>query len=265
MRVATSSTRKSQIVRSYTDDKGRKVADLVLRAQDYLFSQNTIVSSVSTEQNSHLIQARTSNLVNSNGETWTNESLKASYQTFIGAWNYLNHVQIPEKSIGFIGDAALRKIPLQDSPSEFVYYVDILVCTHRENTQIVNKIALGEIEYLSMGCDVLKTQCSRCGKIIDYTKASSLGDVEDICDHLLTQKGKIFTDRSGNQRVCAELLGTSEEGTCTFTEASFLTMSPAFDGAVKRNILPIKPEQAVAITVPEWALEKPAMQKYLAY
>lgn len=232
---------------------------VTLSAKDYLFTQNTICSSVCLEPNTHLIYPFANNLVNSNGETWSNPVLKKHYSSFIGAWNYLNHVQIPAKSIGFIADAALRKLPIEENPEFYVYYVDILVCTHRENSKIVEKIALGDIMYLSMGCDVLSSTCSKCGHLVDYSDGSN----PDLCQHLLVEKGKSYQDKNGTFRVCAELLGDESPNGCTFTEASFLTQTPAFGGAVKRNILPIEPDQSVEISLPSWALQKPALKKYL--
>lgn len=264
-------SQRKAAVQSQEDKTGKAsgVTVLSLPSKEFLFTQNTICCSVSLENGSHLIKSASSDYVNNNGETWSNESLKANYKSFIGAWNYLDHIQIPAKSIGVIPDAVLRKIALPTSPKDFIYYVDILVATHRANEKICREIATGGIEYLSMGCNVHVSTCSKCGHVMDFSEEDEtyLGFEEETsveCEHMLLHKGKIFTDARGQKRKCAEILGTSQEGTVDFFEASFLTKPPAFHGAVKRNVLSIDKDSVVSVEYPTDKLDKPAAEKYLS-
>ncbi|GAG88474.1 unnamed protein product, partial [marine sediment metagenome] len=103
-----------------------------LSSNDFVFNQATIVSSVILEPNSFLIHPVTNKYVNTNGDAWSNETLKNNYKSFIGAWNYVNHVQEPVQSVGFLADAALRKFVLDPEEKVYNYYTDILVATHRD-------------------------------------------------------------------------------------------------------------------------------------
>lgn len=250
-RVAKKTTAaKSQLVPL---DEGR--SKLILRGKDFLFSQCTIVSSVCLEPNSHLIRPMASKFVNANGDAWSNEALKATYPSFIGAYNFVNHVQDPEKSVGFIADAMLRRMVLDAESRTHIHYVDILVATHRDFEDLIKKISTSQIEFLSMGCDILRSTCSACG----HTAIEEA----DACDHLLYQKGKYFIDPRGVKRITAELLGDEDPRSVTFIEASWLTEPPAFGGAVKRNLLPIPADTTVEIAIPTGAAMRDAVQRFI--
>jgi len=242
----------------------QKTAKIALDPGDFVFTQSSIISSVSLETNSYLIRPETAKFINGNGDTWSNESLRANYRSFIGAFNYLNHVQEPAQAKGFIADAALRRIDLPGKRPTHIYYTDILVATHRDHTDLVAKILDGSIEFMSMGCDVFYSTCSKCGNITkEGLTSSALGAEVMMCECLLTAKGKSFIDTKGRRRTIAEILGSEKEGSCNFTEASWLSEPPAFGGAAKRHILPISPETSIEIQLPKAALEKEAMRKYL--
>ncbi|HEC66053.1 MAG TPA: hypothetical protein ENI23_12230 [bacterium] len=230
MRIKTASRKRRSGFTSSQQDNGEK--QINLNSSDYIFSQTSIVSSVQLERNSHIITPETSKYVNTNGDTWSNEALKSNYGSFIGAFNYVNHEQIPEKSAGFVADAALRKIFIDPEVNSHIYYTDILTATHRDHSSLVRKILSNEIEYLSMGCDCEISMCSRCGHKLG-------NDFDLLCDHLEFAKGKYYVDVSGKKRRIAELLGTEEKGSVTFTEASWLTEPPAFHGASRRHTLSI--------------------------
>lgn len=194
--------------------------------------------------------------INSNGDGWTNEALRANYHTFVGAYNYVNHVQDPAKSVGFIADAALRRIVIDPQEHTFIHYVDILVCTHRDFSDLVQKILTNDIQYLSMGCDMQFSTCSACGHV-------AYDDI-DLCEHILTQKGKYFIDRHGVKRITAELLGNQVPGTVTFIEASWLTQPPAFGGAVKRNLLPVPAGAVVELSMSSEAASREAVTRFVS-
>jgi hypothetical protein len=233
----------------------KEEAVVELSSNDYIFAQASIVSSTMLENNSYKIHPLTNKYVNSNGDGWSNETLKNNYKSFIGGYNYVNHVQEHEKAVGFLGDAALRKIIVSPEENIFVYYVDLLIVTHRDMQNLVKKLLNDQIEYLSMGCEAETSLCTRCGE--------TFRDDEDMCDHLTFDKGKYYLDKFGKKRIIAELLGNEEQGSCNFIEASYLTQVPASGMAVKRNILSIRPECSVQLHMPKWAIEKKAVQKFI--
>lgn len=227
---------------------------LALPARDFLFAQTSIVSSVMLEDNSHLIRPETAQFVNANGDTWSNQSLRANYESFIGAFNFVNHDQRPEKSVGFIADAALRQIWIDPKERIFIYYVDILVATSREFTKLCEGILTSKIEYLSMGCDMEISTCSACGNVAE--------DEFDLCPHLQDSKGKSFIDKHGVKRVTAEILGNAERGSVVFVEASWLTEPPAFGGAAKRSVMSLDSDATVIVQMPGWAAQRPAVEMW---
>jgi hypothetical protein len=249
-KIIASSNKKSGVKKVSKED-----ATIELASNDYVFAQASIVSSAMTEPNSFKIHPSTSKYINSNGDGWKNEALKSNYKSFIGAYNYVNHVQEHEKAVGFIGDAALRKIIVDPKENIYVYYVDILVVTHRDMESLVRKLLSNNIEFLSMGCEAETSQCSQCGDIFE--------DDESMCDHLTFSKGKYYIDTYGKKRIIAELLGDEKEGSCNFIEASYLTQVPASGMAVKRNILSIPSGCNVQLHMPKWAIEKKAVQKFV--
>lgn len=248
-----------KIIASGKDGGLKKVskekATVELSSNDYVFAQASIVSSAMLEQNSYKVHPLTAKYINSNGDGWSNETLKNNYESFIGAYNYVNHVQEHEKAVGFLGDAALRKIIVDPKQNIFVYYVDLLIVTHRDMQRLIKKLLSDQIEYLSMGCEAEISQCTYCGE--------TFGDDEEMCDHLTFNKGKYYIDTYGKRRVIAELLGNEEKGSVEFIEASYLTQVPASGMAVKRNILSIPSGCSVQLKMPKWAIEKKAVQKFV--
>lgn len=172
----------------------------------------------------YYIKPESAQFVNNNGDSWSREVLMKSFRTFIGAHNFLEHVQIEEQSKGRIVDAVARDI----GPS---VYVDILVATDRKHAQLVHDIENGRMGTLSMGCSCEFTLCSQCGNVaVDET---------DLCEHVKYSKLNTFFDPRGQRRVVAELCGHAshgETGGVHFIEASWVAV-PAFAGAVMRNII----------------------------
>jgi hypothetical protein len=60
-------------------------------ADKYLFSHCSIVSSCNVEENGYYVKAPTDELVNNNGNGWSDEVLLACFRSFVGAENYLEH------------------------------------------------------------------------------------------------------------------------------------------------------------------------------
>ncbi len=162
-------------------------------------------------------------LVNNNGDAWERSLLLSTYRSFIGAHNYLEHIQLPELSKGFIVDAIARDLGNS-------CYIDILVATDRKHTQLVSDILSGAISGLSMGCISIFTTCSKCGNVAS--------DDAQLCP-CIQYDGKLstFVDEAGLPQVLAEIIGhVSIANSNQFIEASWVR-NPAFRGAVRRNIL----------------------------
>jgi hypothetical protein len=214
--------------------------------KDYLLTHCTIVASVDTENGpkalgrhledgftvdrrfqDYYITAKTSAYINSNHDAWERKLLLASFRTFVGGENYVEHLQLPEMSKGKIVDACARDIG--DS-----VYIDILVATARKHRPLIAAINSKQLQTLSMGCNVSFTACTKCGNVA--------ADETELCAHIKYEKGNTFLDILGTQRKIAELCGNvSEPNSNKFIEASWVG-NPAFKGAVVRNIL--SPEEA---------------------
>jgi hypothetical protein len=196
----------------------------------YLLSHCTIMASVMVEEEpfDYLIKPETSHLVNNNDDAWSNEVLKLSAPTFVGAFNFVEHFQNSKYAKGHILSQVLRKINI--APDIWVYFCDILVATDITHEKLVSDIREGKVRYLSMGCVTDLVICSYCG--------THVTDATTYCNHLQFQKGTFLADDDGVPRRIAELCGhkTMPNGGVKFVEASWVA-TPAFPGAAKRNIV----------------------------
>jgi hypothetical protein len=202
--------------------------------EEYLFTHCTIVSSVNVEDNGYYIKPVCSELVNNNGNAWSDPVLLATFRSFVNAENYYEHVQVPALSKGKILDAVIRPVKFASATGQStdVYYVDILVATHKKHNTLVSRIAGGELTTMSMGCIAHWVQCSRCGK--------EISDSMENCEHLDNELLQTFKDENGVERVVAELCGrctrvngklAGDPKSVEFIEASWVE-HPAFRGAV---------------------------------
>ena len=223
-----------------------RIANVILRKADpkrYLLSHATIVASVDTYAPKGVKTGRLMNrgvqievrhpdyrikpdgheIVNNNGDAWERSLLLSTYRTFIGAPNYLEHIQLPELSKGFIIDAISRDLGK-------TCYIDILVGTDRKHGKLVSDILSGEMSALSMGCISLFTICTKCGNIA--------ADDAQLCPCVQYEgKGNPYADEDGVQHPISELIGhVSVPNSNQFIEASWVK-NPAFRGAVRRNFL----------------------------
>ena len=216
---------------------------------NYLFSHCTIVASVKVEDNGYHIDPACSELVNNNGNAWTSQVLMATFKSFVGGENYLEHVQVPELSKGKILDAVLRPVTHKgkNGKTADIYYCDILVATDKKHDALVSKIAGGELTTMSMGCLADYVQCSKCGKV--------MGDNEPNCRHLESEMLQTFVDKDGVERVVAELCGrmvkkggiwVGDGKSVKFIEASWVER-PAFTGAVLNHYVSDLSKEAMAV------------------
>jgi hypothetical protein len=165
---------------------------------------------------------------NNNDDAWTNEVLKLSHKSFVGAFNFVEHFQNSKYAKGHILDAVLRKVTL--GGDVWVYYCDILVATDVSHEKLVEDIRTNKVKYLSMGCVTDLVICSYCG--------ARVNDQGAYCNHLAFQKSSYIPDENGIFRRVAELCGHKSlpNGGVKFVEASWVA-TPAFPGASKRNIV----------------------------
>ena len=212
----------------------------------HLFSHCSIVSSVQTEDDGHSIKPACSDLVNNNGNAWTNPISEVTFRSFVGAQNYYEHVQVPELSKGKILDAVLRPVKHKGSSGDTadIYYVDILVATERRHDNLVRRIESNELKTLSMGCLCPQVQCSRCGSVF--------GDNDPSCEHITSQLRQEYEDKDGVKRIVSELCGRTfikdgklvgDPESCKFIEASWVE-NPAFAGAVLHHFVVNPPSRA---------------------
>ena len=144
----------------------------------YLLTHATIVASVDTDDVPNVKLGAVSELgrrinrrwanyrvkpacdiyINNNNDCWDRPVLLKSYRTFVGAHNFVEHVQIEEQSKGRIIDAAARD--LGDS-----VYIDILIATDRAHHDLIRQIEGGRMGTMSMGCSVTETICTKCGNV----------------------------------------------------------------------------------------------------
>jgi len=225
-------------------DRTARVAIQNYSPDKYLLTHSTIICSVDTEEPPNVkvgevteglrkinrkyanywITPDTLKGINSNQDAWERKLLLATYRTFIGAENYLEHVQVPELSKGKIIDAVARDL------GDHVY-VDILTATDRKHTELIKDIESGKMAAMSMGCTIQYSQCTKCGNVaVDET---------ELCSCVKYEKGNIFIRSDGKRGVIAELCGHADDpDSVQFIEASWVE-NPAFKGAVTHHVLNI--------------------------
>lgn len=123
---------------------------------NYLLSWATAVAGIETESDGHTIVVPHNKWVNHNANAWLNEVLLESYNSFILAENYLEHIQVPELSKGKILDAVAWVVEKQfngyKEPIPTVF-IDCLVATDKKkHPKLVNSITSGALNTTSMGC-----------------------------------------------------------------------------------------------------------------
>lgn len=87
--------------------------------KDYLFTHATICCSVETEADGHTIKKACNELVNDNGNAWTNPVLIETFRSFIGAENYLEHC--------FVAGTLVNMANGSFKPIEEVWFDDVIL------------------------------------------------------------------------------------------------------------------------------------------
>jgi len=125
------------------------------------------------------VRACTADVPNLNYDMLPDRELKTAYKTFIGAYNYLNHDnQDPAKARGAVIDARYHDEDPSDRWIECLIEMDEDRCP-----KLCSLIRSGEIDTVSMGCNVESTTCSVCGHTAEYPF--------QYCSHV-QQKGRKF-------------------------------------------------------------------------
>lgn len=123
------------------------------------------------------VRACTADVPNLNYDMLPSSELKGkeAYKTFIGSYVYLNHDNTdPLKARGAIIDAKYHDEDPDDQWVEILEELDEEKCP-----KLCSLIRSGEIDTVSMGCEVTSTTCSICGNEAEYPF--------EYCDHI---KGK---------------------------------------------------------------------------
>ena len=235
-----------------------KTASEVLSQYDpsrWLLSHVTIMASVDIQlakpndpKSDYFIKPEHSIFVNNNGDCWERELLAKTYRTFLGANNYVEHIQQPEFARGKVVDVALREVDLgldaQGKPNNTLY-VDLLIATSWEFPDMCQKILSGEYNAVSMGCLIAYSRCSRCGNVAH--------DDSEQCEHVQLYRRNTFYDEYGNKRIIAEICGHKDDPkSVNFMDASWVR-KPAFPGAVLRNI--VSPQESIAANITKAAIK----------
>jgi hypothetical protein len=235
-------------------DAGNSV--VCLSSNDYVFHQVTALSSCQID--GFIISSDTTKFINDNNNAWSHTHLKQYYSSFIGGHNYYEHQQEPSKSLGFICDARIRPVKINEE-GVMVYYCDLLIATNISkpyNHTLTENIARGQITTFSMGCESTSIRCSRCGLISE--------DSENDCNHLMFQLGDGFLTKEGKDSQTAAIIfdkaADGTQGSIEFYEISYVK-DPAFPGAVAGWKVEVPADTKVYFSVPNSALTRPEPMK----
>lgn len=125
------------------------------------------------------VRACTADVPNLNYDMLPGRELKTAYKSFIGAYNYLNHDNTdPAKARGAVIDAKYHDEDPDDKWIECLIEMDEERCP-----KLCSLVRSGEIDTVSMGCNVESTTCSVCGNVAEYPF--------QYCEHV-QQKGRKF-------------------------------------------------------------------------
>jgi hypothetical protein len=124
-----------------------------------------------------------SSRVNANYDGWPKEDLEQSWRTFIGRPTFVEHQNFDtKKTRGVILDAKFHKDRLG---SQDDWWIELLIEVDASTyPKLAKAIIEGDLNAVSMGCDVDLTRCSVCG--------NEAHDVSEYCAHIPNQKGMII-------------------------------------------------------------------------
>lgn len=225
-------------------EQASRILNKPFKPENYLLTHASIVASVDTEvvpnvrlgtfgtnlnkvnrrYGDYRITEDTQKWINNNSDAFSRGVLLKAYNTFIGAHNFVEHIQLEELSKGRIIDVVPRDVGGS-------IYADILIATDRAHTSLIRDIESKKLATLSMGCLCDFTVCTKCGNVAV--------DESELCYCIRYEKGKSYFDELGVRRKIAELCGHETAGIhggVRFIEASWVE-KPAFTGAVVQTML----------------------------
>lgn len=160
--------------------------------------------------------------VNRNFDGFESSELKRAYATFEGRPVFVNHENHdPTRTRGIVVASAYR----EDGDDR---YIELLIEVDAQAfPKLAQEIADGNIDSVSMGCEVEYTICSYCGNEAD--------DLGDFCEHVLNHKGQTLQRASANGEVEDVLVYEICRGV-NFFEISFV-FDPADETALAQTVL----------------------------
>ena len=163
---------------------------------------------------SRAISSRT----NDNFDTYPADELRKSYRTFVGKPVFVNHNNDdPRRGRGIILDAVLHEHTAPDGSPDT--WVEVLMEVDAVRfPRLAQAILDGDIDRTSMGCNVMSSECSYCGKVASTP--------DQYCEHINNQKGRRLRRRAATGGVESVLVHEVCRG-LSFFENSLLVDEPA--------------------------------------
>lgn len=160
--------------------------------------------------------------VNRNFDGFESSELKRAYATFEGRPVFVNHENHdPTRTRGIVVASAYR----EDNDDR---YIELLIEVDAQAfPKLAQEIADGNIDSVSMGCEVEYTICSYCGNEAD--------DLGDFCEHVLHHKGQTLQRAAANGEIEDVLVYEICRGV-NFFEISFV-FDPADETALAQTVL----------------------------
>lgn len=163
--------------------------------------------------------------VNRNFDGFRSSELKAAYHTFEGRPVFVNHANSDHKrSRGIILGARYH----ENGDDK---YISLLIeVDGRAFPKLAKEIEEGNIDAVSMGCDVRESHCSYCGNVAVTP--------QQFCDHVLYHKGQVLHHpQKGATLVYEDCRGLN------FFEISYV-FDPADETALFENVIVAKVKDA---------------------
>jgi hypothetical protein len=146
-----------------------------------------------------------SSRVNKNHDGWPSEELAKSYKTFLGKPNFVDHNNHdPERMRGVVVDAQLHVDDDKTSALDPYYatapkehtpptWIELLIETDAKAfPKLAKAIVNGDIDGVSMGCNVERSKCSHCGNWAT--------NPDEYCQHI-RNKGAEFDYHRDGQKI----------------------------------------------------------------
>lgn len=183
----------------------------VYNNKDYLFTHDSIVASVATEEDGFTIKEPCWEIVNANGNAWTNDVLLHCYKTFIGGENYcfpegqrvlmsngtyknIKDVKVGDEVINAKGEVdKVTKTFVHKSKNfskfkSFFIYNRELICTRNHPFYV----------YQDRGTCANTGKAISCQRIGEYPKYNDVGLAPGQRQGFGLGKGKTYTSRWGH-------------------------------------------------------------------